>query len=118
MGHPKNLPPPSTKEVKVDHGALQDIAKVLRKDLQALRDARYKEQIDDAHPTSNALGNYTAGQSLHTTVKAARDVIGPAFANFVTSYEAVINALENSEKNYRKADDRSEENVRRRGRMD
>ena len=114
MGHPNNLPPLGTKEVKVDHDKLKDIARVLRRDMVALEQGRYKEKIDDTTPSVDAMGNYTAGKSLHETVKAARNQIGSVHASFVQAYEAVIQALETSEQNYREADDNSAAGVRRR----
>ncbi len=112
MGHPKNLPPLNTKEVKVDHDTLKDIARVLRRDMESLEQGRWKEAIEDTHPSVDAMGEYTGGKSLHTTIKNARNQIGSVHQSFVKAYEALITALETSEKNYRDADDNSAAGVR------
>lgn len=117
MGHPKHLPLLGDKEVDVNHDVLQDIARVLRKDLEGLKRDRWRERIEDDHPPIEAMGDYTAGKSLHQTIKNARDHIGTVQESFVQAYESVILALENSEKNYRDADDNSAAGLRDRTRL-
>ncbi|WP_395108965.1 hypothetical protein [Actinomadura sp. SCN-SB] len=118
MGHPRNLPPLGTREVRIDHDTLKDIARILRADMNNLHDGRWKEKIDDSFPPVEAMGDYTAGRSLHQTIRNARDQIGNTHQAFVQAYEAVITALENSEQNYRDADDNSAAGVRNRARLD
>ncbi|GAA1807244.1 hypothetical protein [Actinomadura chokoriensis] len=110
MGHP-HLPAAGGKEIKIDHDALDDIVKKLEKDLHELENMRYSERITDATPAEGAMGDYTAGRGLHTTIRTARDSIGTTYDEFITSYKKVIEAIRNSDKTHRKADDASKRGV-------
>lgn len=110
MGHP-HLPTAGGKEIKIDHDALKDIVKKLEKDLHDLEKMRYSERIQDATPSEGALGDYQAGRGLHTTVRMARDSIGGTYDQFIESYKKVIEAIRNSDKTHRKADDASKHGV-------
>ncbi|MFI0410738.1 hypothetical protein [Actinomadura sp. 3N508] len=110
MGYPP-MPQAGGKEIKVDHDALADIVKKLEKNLHALENARFTQQIQDATPSEGAIGNYKAGQGLHSTVRAARDSIGMTHDQLIRSYKQVIEAIRNSDKTHRKADDASKRGV-------
>ncbi|QKW33614.1 hypothetical protein HUT06_05860 [Actinomadura sp. NAK00032] len=105
------MPTAGGKEIKIDHDTLDDIVKKLEKDLHDLEKQRYSEQIQDGTPPEGALGNYKAGQSLHGTFRAARDSIGDTYDQFIASYKQVIEAIRNSDKTHRKADDASKRGV-------
>ena len=114
MGHP-SLPTAGGKEIKIDHDTLDDIVKKLQKDLNELESMRYSEKLADATPAEGAMGNYQAGRGLHTTIRTARDSIGDTYDQFIASYKQVIEAIRNSDKTHRKADDASEQGVRTAG---
>jgi hypothetical protein len=109
--YPNNLPPVGGKEIAIHHDVLDDIVKKLDADLKKLRAERWSNQITDATPSEDAMGNYKAGQGLYNTVTAARDQIGNTFDQFLTAYEQVIEAIRASNKSHRNADDASQRGV-------
>nr|BFE32801.1 hypothetical protein GCM10010200_050520 [Actinomadura rugatobispora] len=110
-GYPRNLPQ-AGKEIKMDHDQLKTIANRLQEDLDRLRDARWKEALEDyGNPGQPAIGDYSAGHGLHNTTKTAQTAIGSTYDQFLTAYQNVITALRDSEKNTRNADDQSRAGV-------
>ncbi|WP_157995728.1 hypothetical protein [Thermomonospora amylolytica] len=111
LGHPRNLPAAGSKEIKVSRQWLIDYADELQRELDRLKQKRYKETIQDTTPPEAALGNYTAGRSFHGTIRQARDGIGNSYDQFITAYQNVINSLRTTADNYGKAEDKSKENI-------
>ena len=109
--YPKSLPSTGGKEIGVHHDTLKDIADKLEKDLRALKNLRYDDKVEDDSPSEASLGKYTAGRSLYGTVSAAKMQIGNTYSQFITAYESVIQAIRNSEKTHRDADDKSKQGV-------
>ncbi|TDB75717.1 hypothetical protein E1264_39445 [Actinomadura sp. KC216] len=114
MGYPPT-PQAGGKEIKVDHDALEDIVKKLEKNLHALESKQFIQKIEDATPSEGAIGNYKAGQGLNNTIRAARNSIGDTYDQLIKSYKQVIEAIQNSEKTHRKADDASKHGVQSAG---
>ncbi|WP_344591288.1 hypothetical protein [Actinomadura vinacea] len=93
----------------MDHDALKTIANRLQEDLDRLRDARWKEAIEDyGNPGQAAIGNYSAGTGLHNTTRTAQTAIGTTFSSFLDAYQNVITALRDTNTNTRDADDDSQ----------
>lgn len=114
MGHP-NLPSAGGKEIEINHDTLDDIATKLDNDLKELKDARLSAGIIGATPPEASMGDYQAGRSMYATVTAARDQIGNTLDGFITAYEQVIEAIRMSNKNYRTADDNSQQTAENAG---
>ena len=94
-----------------NEGRIKDIEDKLEKDLRALKNLRYDDKVEDDSPSEASLGKYTAGRSLYGTVSAAKMQIGNTYSQFITAYESVIQAIRNSEKTHRDADDKSKQGV-------
>ncbi|XVQ11675.1 hypothetical protein ACQP1W_03565 [Spirillospora sp. CA-255316] len=96
----------------MDHDQLKTIANRLQEDLDRLRDARWKEALDDfGDPGKAAIGDYSAGHGLANTTRSAQTAISTTYDTFLTAYQNVITALRDSEKNTRNADDQSQAGV-------
>ncbi|KAB2347832.1 hypothetical protein [Actinomadura rudentiformis] len=93
----------ATKDIEIDKAEVERILKELRADYDSfasgngsLNDMQSRGNVQAAH-----LGNYPAAQSLMQSITPTQSFLSTSYNSFLTSYEAIITALENAVQGYK-----------------
>jgi uncharacterized protein YukE len=114
-GLPRALPSVGDR-FEINPEALREVARQLQADLDELKgwssgslnDLQYGDQ---GLVTQEDLGDYPAGQQIARTFEAAYNQISTTYSSFLTSYEAVVNAIKQTAENYDRAEQATEQGV-------
>jgi hypothetical protein len=99
----------------MNHDTMKSVIKALEDDLDDLSKGRSDSSLNTVRntpPVKSDMGDYNAGQQMYTTVENARTQIGGAYDEFLRAYRKAIQGLIDSERNVKKADEKSEEGAR------